>query len=815
MRIISFIVALLLTLVLIFVLDRPLGTAPPLGSFVSPQQGFWQNAEPLNKKFSVDLDVTSLKGPVSVYFDDRMVPHVFASNDNDAYFAEGYLHARFRLWQMEFQTHAAAGRLSEVLGAGPDSAYLNNDRIMRRVGMVYGARRSLEEMEKDPDTRAAMDAYTAGVNAYLSALTQADLPLEYRLLHYRPEKWTNLKTALFLKYMSYDLTGAEDDIERTNAKSFFSREDFNKLYPAFPDSLDPIVPKGTYFGSASVNVSTPATADSEYFNWKEPVNVFRAKPDRDNGSNNWAIAGSKTKSGRPILCNDPHLGLNLPSLWYEMQISTPTHNVYGVSFPGAPAIVIGFNDSIAWGMTNAARDVRDYYRIRFKDDSHAQYWFENAWKDADLQIEQFLQKDGTVFYDTVAYTVFGPVMYDDNFDGHGRARGNIDLAVRWRAHDPSNELNTFLLLNKAANYSDYRAAISHFVCPGQNFVFAAKSGQIALWQQGLFPAEWPGQGSFIMPGTDSAYRWQQNIPQEENPHLVDPERGFVSSANQLPADSTYPYFLGGGYDLYRGLMINRYLTSMAGATTADMQKMQIDNYNLFAQTAMPVLLAHLNTIGLNNDEVKYLDIVRNWNMRNDNEEAGPTIFTRWYETFENLVWKDELAKQPPPYTMPEPYTLFEALLRDTAFSFVDNVNTPVRETLSDQVTAAFRQIVPELREAEANGRLRWSAFKDAGIRHLLRIPALSRFHLNTGGGLNVINATKQFHGPSWRMVVQLSDKTEAYGVYPGGQSGNAGSPYYDQFVDTWASGRYYPLWVMNKAEGEDPRIRFAMHFNKQ
>ncbi len=193
--------------------------------------GFWQNAEPADKNFSEDLSFPQLNNSSDVYFDDRMVPHIFAENEQDVYFIQGYLHAKFRLWQMEFQTYAAAGRLSEILGPGPDDAYLNNDRSMRRLGMVYGAKKSLAQMEADEFTSKQVNAYTAGINSYIENLTASELPLEYKLLNYLPEKWTNIKTALFLKYMSYDLTGSESDIEYTNAKSFFSKEDFNKLFP--------------------------------------------------------------------------------------------------------------------------------------------------------------------------------------------------------------------------------------------------------------------------------------------------------------------------------------------------------------------------------------------------------------------------------------------------------------------------------------------------------------------------------------------------------------------------------------------------------
>ncbi|MDE3211774.1 MAG: penicillin acylase family protein, partial [Bacteroidota bacterium] len=550
MRVTPFIIFSGITLGLIILLNTTLILPAPLGKLLSPQEGIWQNAEPVDHDYSQDLSFPNLKGKVKVYFDDRLVPHVFADNDQDAFFVQGYLHAKFRLWQMEFQVRAAAGRISEIIG----EKGLNFDRDKRRLGMVYAAENSLKEIEKDPETLAECNSYTAGVNAYIASLKESTLPIEYKLLGYYPEKWTNLKSALFLKYMSLDLAGAENDFEYTNAKSVFSAADFDKLYPIMMDSVDPILPRGTVFPPPAIKLKVPATADSLYFDWKDSTTIEEQKPNPKNGSNNWAVSGSKTSSGFPILCNDPHLGLNLPSLWYEMQITTPDYNVYGVTFPGAPAVIIGFNDSCAFGFTNAMRDVRDYYQIRFKDDSRKQYWFDSSWRNTTFRIERIKIKGKPDYLDTVAYTLMGPVMYDKSFSG-GRSTNNGYYAVRWKAHDPSNELKMFTLLDRARNYDDYLAAIKYLHTPGQNCIFASKSGTIAIWDQGEFPAKWKRQGDFVMPGTDSSYFWQGLIPQDENPHMINPERGFVSSANQLPADTAYPYYLGGHFPPYRGMEI--------------------------------------------------------------------------------------------------------------------------------------------------------------------------------------------------------------------------------------------------------------------
>ncbi|OQP57025.1 acyl-homoserine-lactone acylase [Niastella vici] len=816
MRIIPFIVTVVITIGLLITLSKPIASIPPLGSFLSPQTGFWQNAEPVDAHPNPDLHFPQLKDKVQVYFDERMVPHVFAQNDEDLYFVQGYLHAKYRLWQMEFQTHAAAGRLSEVLGTGPNNAYLNYDRNMRRLGMQYGARHSLDTMESDPVTKTMLDAYTAGVNCYIDHLPANELPLEYRLLNYGPEHWSNFKTALFLKYMSFDLTGSENDFEYTNVRNVLSREDFELLYPVMQDSLDPIIPKGTVLTPPQVTrPQMPASTDSLYFKWNSFSNLMPAainKPDKDNGSNNWAVSGSKTQSGRPILCNDPHLGLNLPSLWFEMQLHTPQYNVYGVSFPGSPAVIIGFNDSCSWGVTNAGRDVKDYFNVRFKDGSKEQYEFNGEWLKSDLHVDTFKIKGQQPLLDTVAYTIFGPVQYDNSFTGNNRSSANNNYAVRWKAHDGSKELKTFYLLNRMKNKSDYEEAIKYFSCPGQNFVFASKSGDIAIWQQGSFPAKWRRQGDFIMPGTDSSYMWQAQIDQKYNPHIENPVRGFVSSANQTPVDTSYPYYLGSSYPIYRGIIINRYLQQLSGITIDDMKKMQTDNFNVFAETALPILMANVDESTLSSEEKKYLDILRGWNLRSDATEKAPAIFQVWIDNLEKEVWSDELDVANKPIIMPEKATLVKCLAMAN-FKFADNISTTPIETTRDVVTAALKKAVPVVSMADAEGALNWGKYKDAGIRHLLRLAPLSRFHLMTGGGENIINATKQFHGPSWRMIVELTDTTEAWGVYPGGQSGNPGSKYYDNFIDQWAAGKYNKLWVMGEKDAKDKRILFAMNFS--
>ncbi|MFL5739031.1 MAG: penicillin acylase family protein, partial [Flavisolibacter sp.] len=684
MRIVSFILSVILTLCLIFVLNRKWGAVPPLGKFLSPQQGFWQNAEPADLNRNENLSFNALKGNVNVYLDDRLVPHIFAQNNEDAYFVQGFLHAKYRLWQMELQTYAAAGRISEKLGNDPK--FINFDREQRRSGMAWSAEKALHAFESDPVSKAVCDAYTAGINSYIQSLTAATMPLEYKLLDYEPEPWSNLKIALFLKQMSKTLAGYDNDLENTSSKGVISFEELMKLDPQVHDSLEPIIPRGTMIiDSPGIKPVKPLSADSLYFEKKDTIQEKQiSKPNPDNGSNNWAVSGKKTRSGAPILCNDPHLDLTFPSIWYEMQITTPEVNVYGATFPGSPNVIIGFNDSIAWGVTNAQRDVRDYYEIHFKDEKRDEYMYNGQWQKSEKRIEEIKIRGAATLYDTVAYTSFGPVVYDRSFSRE--LSGDKAIALRWTAHDSSNEGMTFYKLNRAHNYNEYLEAIRPFNCPGQNFVFASKSGDIAIWQQGKFPARWYGQGMYVMPGTDSSYLWQGFIPQNENPHILNPDRGFVESANQRPVDSSYPYFIPGNYINARGVSITRRLNAMNDITPQDLMLLQNDVYSVFAEGARKMLLKYVREGALNGDARRYLDMVKSWDLNTTANSKATTVYQTWFDSLEKEVWQDEWSRWNLQLPTPEEQTLLEAINRDSSFSYVDNVLTPQKGTIDDVVT---------------------------------------------------------------------------------------------------------------------------------
>lgn len=809
MRIKGFFISLVIALILIFVLNRHWGQIPPLGKFLSPRQGFWANAEPVNKNFSQRIRIKGVEQPVRVWLDGRLVPHIFAQNEHDAYYVQGYITAMFRLWQMEMQVRAAGGRVSAVIG----EKALAYDRLQRRKGMVTAAENSLALAEADSTSKAVLDAYSAGVNAYIAGLSYRSLPLEYKLLDYKPEKWTNLKTFLLLKYMSDELTGYTDDLENTNALKFFSLQQFNQLFPDFPDSLYPIIPKGTPFYQPSVSANITLTDTIEH-NLKDTIGFEQKKPDKDNGSNNWVVNGKMTASGAPILCNDPHLGLNLPSLWFEIQMQTPDMNVYGASLPGAPGVIIGFNNSIAWGVTNAQRDVKDYYAMHFRDSTMKQYWYDGDWKNADLHVEKIDIRGHKPFMDTVAYSVFGPVIYDSHFpDSVGR---NPYLAVHWAAADSSDELKTFYLLNHARNFNDYKMALSYYQCPAQNFAYADVSGNIAMWQQGKFPARRDSEfGKFILPGDSSLYLWKPFIPFIENPHILDPDRNYLYSANQNPTDTTYPYHYFGYFIQFRARRIDHVLAEKNNLTIADMMRLQNDYYDGFAAEALPLMLAHLDTAGLEGSSRRYMDSLLRWDYQEIPSSIAPILFNNWWDSLYAGIWNDDFDDSLRlPLPRPTDNTTIEWLLRDTAMPYIDNRQTVAHENLFLQNNDAFTKAMRAIAATDTAGTLQWGSYRGTDIMHLTKIPAFSREHLFTGGTAYTVNAIKKDHGPSWRMIVQLSNPIQAYGVYPGGQSGNPGSRYYDNFIDDWVKGKYYQLHYFMPQDSTSPEVKYRIEFYK-
>ncbi|RNC88238.1 MAG: penicillin acylase family protein [Winogradskyella sp.] len=796
MKYLKLLLSFVLTAAVFYALNTKLGSIPPVGKFLAPNQGVWQNEG--DEVISGEVNIPELSDEVKVHYDKHMIPHIFAENDKDLYKAQGYITAKHRLWQMEFQTYAAAGRLSEVFGEGA----LNYDRSQRRNGMLFGAENSMEVVKKDPEALALLESYAAGVNAYINTLTPENYPVEYKLLDYKPEPWTAEKTMHLLMYMTDMLCGRDYDLEFTNTLQKFGKERFDLLFPDFFDVVDPVIPKETDWSFIDTEITK--LPESEMATDSISVSEIMDKPNPRNGSNNWAVAPKKSTTGNAILANDPHLGLNLPSIWFVMQLSTPDHSVYGATLPGAMGVIIGYNKDIAWGVTNATRDVKDWYKIEFENNKRDTYRHDGQWKKTRVRLEEIKIKGKESFIDSVIYTHHGPVSYDKNFRSDDELKG---YAMKWAGHMGHNFTDLFYKLNRAKNYEDYVNATKNHVAPAQNFIFASKTGDIALWIQGKFPNKWKGQGKFLLDGSNPDHDWQSFIPSEFNAHSKNPERGFLSSANQHPTDSMYPFYVfNDGYETYRNRIINNFFKSKEKFGIEDFKALQNNNYNLKASELLPTMLKNLDVSKLNDEEKDMLDVLKNWNFDNSIEQKAPSIFRKWNRELYTLLW-DEFDVEDESLKWPFTYQYIYMVNNYPEDDFMDIVGTPEKETAKDLFLLSFKETVKNLKLWEAEkGDYNWQNYKNSYVGHLLQaLPAFSRTNIPIGGDGSSVNAMTSNHGPSWRMIVEMGDTPKAFGIYPGGQSGNPGSKYYDNFIDDWAKGNYFQIEFM-QSENDDASI---------
>lgn len=779
-------------ILLVYILSHQLFDVFPLGKMLDPFIGAVQNSEEADLVLqNMDIGGLRMHDSASVYFDSRKVPHIYASTDSDLYKAQGYVTAALRLWQMDFLSYASAGRLSEIFNDG----FLAYDREQRRLGVLEAARRSLSLIEKDPVTDQALTAYTAGVNAYIRQLSYKTLPFEYKLLDYEPEPWTKLKTVLVMKYMAYTLSGYEEDYSMTGMMLALGEDEFNKFYPDLAGPVSPMTP-GNGRGGVSIlrHIAKPGYLDYSFLSSRPVAEDHTYNPKL--GSNSWAISGKRTRSGHPILCSDPHLSLSLPAIWLEMQLTCPGMNVYGVSIPGTPAVIIGFNEKIAWGLTNGADDVRDWYKLRISADYHS-YLFDGKWLKMDMRTEAIARRGQQPFYDTVYSTIHGPVVNTKSFAQHPEL---TDYALRWELNSPSNEMLTFMQLCKARDYKDYREALTHYNCPIQNFTFACKDNTIAVAHQGRMPRKYNGQGKFILDGTRRDQLYNDYIPQDSLPSVVNPFCNYVFTANQPPADAAYPYYYNGYFSENRANRIRQMLEKDTLADVVSMEALQLDNVNPFATAAVPILMATLDSTGLTPDENRAARWLATWNGAYDAAEERAGLFELWWRNVKNAVC--ETFRAYPFFTrLPDDYVLLDLVRNEPGNACFDRQSTTRKETAKDIVDTAFREAYRLYSSMQKKGSVRWADNNTVNILHPTNIGALSRTGIPSAGYPEAINAVSSGWGPSWRMVVELGDRPKAYGIYPGGQSGNIGSRHYDEFINDWNKGHYYPLqFFMSSAE---------------
>ncbi|WP_069130578.1 penicillin acylase family protein [Rhodohalobacter halophilus] len=786
----------LLFIATLYLYVNPLGPLPPAGSFFHPKSGFWGNAETTALQGEINLTSEHLSDNVDVFYDERGVPHIFAQNEYDLYFTQGYVTARDRLFQMELQIRAAGGYLAEWLG----DDLIEYDKNQRRLGMVYGAERAMEEISSDPIVSNAVNAYADGVNTYIQSLSYDRYPIEYKILNVKPAEWKPINTALLLKYMTQMLAARSEDVQTSNTMAHLGEDFVNDFLSKRPELMDPIVPEETEWNFEPKTVPQPEVLHQP--SYAEQIELWQPHP--FNGSNNWVVDGSKTEGGYPILSNDMHLNMSMPSIWYEVQLHTPSQNVYGVSLQGTPTVIVGFNEHIAWGSTNTGADVMDWYEITFRDDDRTHYLHDGEWLPTEERIEEIRSKSGSVVQDTILFTHHGPV-YESREETPVSNTIQRDHALTWIGHEPSNELLTFYKLNRGEGYQDFREAFETYKAPAQNMNYAGTDGNIAIQTGGKFPLKWEFQGRTVSDGSDSQYDWSVYIPYEHNPYALNPERGYLSAANQYPTSEDYPYYLGESFAPFeRGRRINDRLSEMENITVQDFSDLLMDSYSYHAERVLPAMLSALDVNRLDEADLNLSNELNEWDYQNLGDLIAPTIFREWWKELYRSIWSSKFRTEIP-MRRPDRDVTVDLIINNPESPWFDDPDTENIEIFSDHVNPAFEKALNNLREqfGVVESEWKWGFYNNTNLNHLGQIPGLGIYNIYTDGSNESVNAIWGSHGPSWRMVVELDPNgVRGYGVYPGGQSGNPGSKDYDLFVDPWIEGELFELNFMREKPSE-------------
>ncbi|MGQ0712581.1 MAG: penicillin acylase family protein [Gemmatimonadaceae bacterium] len=799
--------------------------APPIGLFLDPVHGVWAAGRGGDLDVRSSRRVAALGDRVRVVYDDRGVPHIFASSVADATRALGFVVARDRFFQMELATRAAAGRLTELAG----QRAVEVDREQRALGLPWAAERKLAAIDTTAPGWHAIVAYAEGVNAWLESMGPADVPLEYHLLGVRPSRWEPVQSIHLLNRMTWTLAHGDHELRVRQLELLIGRPAAAALFPRNSPIQEPIVPNGQR--APRVDLTTlppPRPVDTRATGLPGALDRLRARiratselPDDPGdalGSNNWAVAPRRTRNGHALLAGDPHLELTLPSIWYEAHLVVPGQlDVYGVTIPGSPGIVIGFNRDVAWSFTNVESDVIDYF-VESLDDPRrpTRYRVDGAWEPLTPRVETYRNARGEVFAtDTVFYTHRGPLIRD----------GELGLSLRWTAHDATNESDALAHAVRAKSVAEWLDAMTGFLVPAQNGVVADRAGTIAIRSTGRFPVRAPGAtGARLQDGSSKANDWAGVLPPSRYPFARNPSQGYLASANQQPwdprMDSTY---LGENwYSPWRAMRINALLRADSAVTPDAMRRYQTDPGSARADAFVPALLAAANAMRATGRGDVVLDsaaeLLGEWDRRYTKDSERAVLYESIMTALQARVW-DELVhgegRGAAPLRVDTPRDqMIALLLRDPASSWWDDRGTQRAVERRDDILAdAMREGYRRTRTMHGDpnaGGWRWDRVHHANIHHLLHLESLSRLRVPVQGGPSTLSPSSGSgrFGASWRMVVELGSEVRAWTIYPGGQSGNPASPRYADRVTAWSDGVLEPA-LLPRAEGEIPSSRVA------
>lgn len=734
-----------------------------------------------------EKSIAGLTAEARVIRDERGVPHIYASNEHDLYFLTGYVTAQERLWQMDMVRHATQGRLSELFKRD----MFSTDYFLRALGMSEKSRVVLEK--EDPAILATLQAYTDGVNAWIAGCGNK-LPPEFKVLGYKPEQWTMIDITNIIGFIGWDLASSNlsDEINNYKLGRKLGPEKASEL-DANWNLVDEVVFPKFKIDNRLIDSAMEAIGSMKKL---EELGIVTLS-----GSNNWAVSGSRSETGKPILSNDMHLGFNVPGFWMQVhQVIPGKLNVTGVIFPGEPFIVAGHNDRIAWGMTNLSVDDIDLF-VETVDSTGNNYLYNGEWLPFRVAEQVLKMNDDSSQMRTIKYTHHGPVI---------SGMQGIDDAVLtmcWSGFDYSDEIRAVYLLNRAGNWDEFRAALSNFRSISQNFAYADVDGNIGLNTGGGIPVR-KGTGLLPRRGDTGEYEWKGYVPFELLPSSYNPEEGFVSSANQRTVGKDYPFFISGEFSMpYRILRIREMAAEKQVLGIDDFKRMITDNHSAYAKMLTPVILKGAEALTApGKTESAVIEELKGWDYAMDASLVAPTLFEFIRMEMARQLLGDELDElYGAPLGRQHDFYIY-TLMKEGPDEWVDNVDTPEKETMDMIIARSISAAVDTLtaRYGEFGENWQWGKIHTftlehpmGGVKILDRLLQLNSKTYGVGGSYHTVEPYaykdnfRTNHGASERHIFNTADWDRSLTVIPTGTSGIPGSPFYLSQTDTYVNTGFY------------------------
>ncbi len=768
-------------------------------------------------KITGEIQLNGLKSEVNIFRDEFGIPYIEAQNEEDLFFALGFVHAQDRLFQMDITRRAGMGRLAEILG--PQA--LEFDLVFRTVGFNELAKKLYENSSNESKT--ICKAYSKGINSYIEK-NAGNFSIEFDLLDYQPEKWEPYQVYLIARLIAWELNlGWWVDVVYSQIQNKLPIEKLNQLIPDYPFNAPTIIHElqtaeikklksNLHRISSSNNYSeTSLQILNEFLETNIKLRNFLGMNISYSGSNSWAISSKLSASGKPILANDPHLMYSTPSKWYIVSLNSPTLKVSGVTIPGSPSIVIGKNQRIAWGLTNLMLDDCDFF-VEKIDSAGSKYFVDGSWKDLKVVKDTIRVKDSADVIIEIKYSHRGPLIQSAN-KFLSQSNVNQDISMQWTGYELSDELLAFYKINKAKDYKEFKEALKFFNCPAQNFLCADIDGNIFYKPSGKIPLR--NYSNYLLPldGTTSTNDWSKYLSFDELPETLNPEQGFIATNNNPPTRALINLIGNLWEPSSRTERIQELLKSKKQFSINDFKRFQNDVVSPYARDISTIIVNAFDGVEIKNKNLaSSISLFKNWNGELRKFDPASTIYSVFLTKLMHNTFSDELGEDLYKqflFVGNVPLRVIYKLVHENisdSISLFDNIHTSQIETKHEIVRESLAETIKELEKLFGTDLQEWQWGKIHSVKfhHLFSGRNTIIDHLiNIGpypiGGdqTTLLNTSFKYYepfenylGPSMRQIVDLSRIDSSLIIIPTGQSEHIGHENYKDQTLKWLNGEY-------------------------